>query len=74
MHDHFFSLEAESKMETTPSLEGKPMMQPQNKYTYLHKQTLEPHMYLLISLSKTVRDNTYATAHTIQHNEGGVVF
>lgn len=39
----------EMKQETMPSLEEKSMMQPQNKYTYLHIQTLEPHMHPLIS-------------------------
>lgn len=40
----------EMKQESMPSLKETPMMQCQNKYTYLHIQTLEPHMHPLISL------------------------
>lgn len=42
--------EMRAKQEPVPSLEEKATMQPQNKYTYLHIQTRDSHMYPLISL------------------------
>lgn len=42
--------EMREKQEPGPSLEENATMQPQNKYTYLHIQTRDSHMYPLISL------------------------